>query len=127
MTVLIVDDSRVMRMKLKSLLASTGLEVTQVLEATHGREALALLAAQQVDAIFTDINMPEMDGRELIREIHERQLAPAAVKVVCTTEDLAALRADFVKYGVTMYIEKPFAAEAVRQALLGVGKLTAAS
>lgn len=122
MNVLIVDDSRVMRMKLKGILTGTGLPLTQVFEAGHGREALTLLETQAVDALFTDINMPEMDGRELIREMHERQVAPNAVKIVCTTEGLGRLRDDFMRFGVNLYIEKPFEAETVRQALLEVGR-----
>jgi CheY-like chemotaxis protein len=125
MTVLIVDDSRVMRLKLKSLVTATGLPVTEILEATHGGEALALLAERTVDAIFTDINMPVMDGRELIRQLHENNLAPNAVKVVCTTEDLGGLKEDCVRYGVTLYIEKPFDPAAVKRALMQVGKTAA--
>lgn len=122
MTVLIVDDSRMMRMKLKSLVTGSGLPVTEVLEAGQGEEALALLAGRTVDVIFSDINMPVMDGRELIRQLHERQVAANAVKVVCTTEDLAGLKDDLVKYGITLYIEKPFDADSVKRVLTHVGK-----
>ncbi len=125
MTVLIVDDSRVMRLKLKSLVNATGLPVTELLEASHGEEALTVLAERAVDAIFTDINMPVMDGREFIRQLHERQVAANAVKVVCTTEDLGGLKDDLVRYGVTLYIEKPFDAEAVKRILMNVGKTAA--
>ncbi len=125
MTVLIVDDSRVMRLKLKSLVGATGLPVTEILEAGHGGEALTLLAERSVDAIFSDINMPVMDGREFIKQMHEKQVAPGAVKVVCTTEDLGGLQDDMVRYGVTLYIEKPFDAEAVKRVLMHVGKTAA--
>lgn len=125
MTVLIVDDSRVMRLNLKSLVNATGLPVTELLEASHGEEALTVLAERAVDAIFTDINMPVMDGREFIRQLHERQVAANAVKVVCTTEDLGGLKDDLVRYGVTLYIEKPFDAEAVKRILMNVGKTAA--
>lgn len=125
MNVLIVDDSRVMRTKLKGLINASGLPVEHIFEAGDGREALDLMANQSVDAVFTDINMPQMDGREFVREMHERQLAPYAVKIVCTTEGLDRLRDDFMRYGVNLYIEKPFDVETVRQALLGVGKMLA--
>jgi hypothetical protein len=58
----------------------------------------------------------------LIRELHERQVAPHAVKIVCTTEGLPKLRDDFIRYGVNLYIEKPFETETVRQALIEVGR-----
>ena len=125
MTVLIVDDSRIMRLKLKSLVGATGLPVGEILEAGHGGEAMTLLSERSVDAIFTDINMPVMDGRELIRQMHEKQVAANAVKVVCTTEDLAGLKEDLVRYGITLYIEKPFDPEAVKRVLMHVGKTAA--
>ncbi len=126
MTVLIVDDSRMMRAKLRGIITNSGVPVGTIHEANHGKEALDLLAAQDVDVLFTDINMPEMDGRQLLRELTERKLATRAVKVVCTTEDLAGLKADFEACGVNLYVEKPFQADVVKQALVEVSKRIAA-
>ena len=120
MNVLLVDDSRVMRLKLKSLVVGTGVPVTAVLEAAHGREALEKFDAGTIDVIFTDINMPEMDGRELLRRLAERKLTPPPYCIVCTTEPPQALRDELDKYGVNLYIEKPFSPEVVKQALTTV-------
>lgn len=122
MTVLIVDDSRMMRTKLRGIITNSGVPVGAILEANHGKEALEVLGAQHVDVLFTDINMPEMDGRQLLRELKERQLAAQAVKIVCTTEDLAGLKADFEACGVSLYVEKPFQSDVVKQALTEVSK-----
>lgn len=119
-TVLIVDDSRMMRMKLRGIITNSGVPVTTILEANHGKEALEVLAAQPVDVLFTDINMPEMDGRELLRELTQKSMAATTVKIVCTTEDLAGLKADFESWGVSLYVEKPFQADVVKQALADV-------
>jgi two-component system chemotaxis response regulator CheY len=120
MNILIVDDSRVMRMKLKSMITATGVPFTAILEAEHGREALEKFAAGPVDVVFTDINMPEMDGRELLRHLAEKSPTPVPFRVVCTTETPKALRDELDNYGVNLYIEKPFSPEIVKQALTKV-------
>lgn len=120
MNILVVDDSRVMRIKLKSMITGTGVPITAILEAEHGREALERFDAGTIDIMFTDINMPEMDGRELLRHLAERNLAQPPYRVVCTTETPKALRDELDKYGVNLYIEKPFSPEVVKQALTKV-------
>jgi two-component system chemotaxis response regulator CheY len=117
MHILVVDDSKVMRMKLKSVIGGAGIPVTALLEAEHGREALGIIDQQQVDMVFTDINMPEMDGREFLKELSGRTLPRPVYRVVCTTETPQALRDELNGYGVNLYIEKPFNADAVKQAL----------
>jgi two-component system chemotaxis response regulator CheY len=117
MHILVVDDSKVMRMKLKSVIGGAGIPVTALLEAEHGREALGIIDQQPVDMVFTDINMPEMDGREFLKELSGRTLAKPVYRVVCTTETPQALRDELNGYGVNLYIEKPFNADAVKQAL----------
>jgi two-component system chemotaxis response regulator CheY len=123
MTVLVVDDSKVMRMKLKGIIVSAGVPVTAIREAGHGLEALAVFDAEPVDIVFTDINMPEMDGRELLRQLSQRTFPKPVYRVVCTTETPGALRDELSRYGVDLYIEKPFSAEAVQQLLSKVSGL----
>ena len=117
MRILVVDDSKIMRMKLKSVISGAGIPVTALLEAEHGREALSIMDRQPVDLVFTDINMPEMDGREFLRELSSRTFAHPVYRVVCTTETPQALRDELNGYGVDLYVEKPFSPEAVRSAL----------
>ncbi len=120
MNILVVDDSKVMRMKLKNLIMATALPVTALLEAEHGGQALERFDAGPIDVVFTDINMPEMDGRELLRHLAERKLDPPPYKVVCTTETPQSLRDELDAHGVNLYIEKPFNPEIVKQALTAV-------
>lgn len=120
MQVLVVDDSKVMRMKIKSLIGAAGIESASIAEASHGKEALAVFDRQPVDVLFTDINMPEMDGRELLSELSKRTLPKPLYRVVCTTETPQGLKDELSRYGVNLYIEKPFDGEAIKRALATV-------
>jgi two-component system chemotaxis response regulator CheY len=120
MNILIVDDSKVMRLKLKNLIESTGVPVTSILEAAHGGEALELFDAGSIDIVFTDINMPEMDGRELLRQLAGRKFGHPPYRVVCTTETPQALRDELDSFGVNLYVEKPFSVDVVKKALAEV-------
>src|SRR5437764_8447652 len=64
--VLVVDDSAAIRKILQRVLRQTGMAINTIREAGDGQEALNLLAAQKVDLILSDINMPKMDGLELL-------------------------------------------------------------
>ena len=75
LTVLIVDDSAMMRAMIKRVAHLTDIPIAQVLEAGNGVEALQQLENHAVDVLFTDINMPgEIDGAELAKEA--RNLRP---------------------------------------------------
>jgi two-component system chemotaxis response regulator CheY len=67
--VLIVDDSSTARSLIKKSLDVCGLATTRYLEASNGREALDILKNEAVDLVLTDVNMPEMDGVNLLRRI----------------------------------------------------------
>ena len=68
-SLLIVDDSTAIRKILMRVLNQTGLELGQVLEAGDGKEALNLLEEHDVSLVLSDINMPNMDGLELLRAL----------------------------------------------------------
>ncbi len=64
---LIVDDSSSMRSVVKKIVGLSGVGVNQLLEAENGRRALEVLGGNWVDAVILDINMPEMNGLELLQ------------------------------------------------------------
>ena len=104
---LVVDDSRAVRMILARILQGLGFEVSQ---ASNGREALEVLAAESlpVSLILADWNMPEMDGLELVKRLRQKPELASTVVVMVTTESeldhmLAALEA-----GANEYVMKPF-------------------
>jgi two-component system chemotaxis response regulator CheY len=116
MRVLIVDDSVVMRRIVEGALRHSGLELTEVLGAANGVEALGALeqaAAQDrpLDLILCDVHMPVMDGLGFLIERPRRNLAPGVPVVMITADatDPHLLRA--IAAGAQGYISKPFTLE----------------
>jgi two-component system chemotaxis response regulator CheY len=85
-TVLIVDDSSVMRKIVERALRQAGLNLAKVVEAGSGREGLEALGREPVGLIVSDINMPSMDGLEFLRQIQSQGLARGVPVVMITTE-----------------------------------------
>ncbi|MBS1869261.1 MAG: response regulator transcription factor [Actinobacteria bacterium] len=102
-TVLAVDDQRIFRRAIASLIDATP-EFEQVGEATSGAEALELAAELHPDLVLLDVRMPEMDGIETARRLHE---ADARIAIVLTSLDevpeLAAARG---ATGACAYVRK---------------------
>lgn len=74
-TVLVIDDSAMMRKVVLRVLKMAEIEFDTVLEAGDGVEALALLRANKVELIMCDINMPNMTGLQLLQQVKEEKLA----------------------------------------------------
>lgn len=117
-TVLIVDDSSVMRKIVLRALTQAGLEFSSVLEAADGCEALEHLRARKVDLILSDISMPAMDGLELLRQMKAQQLAPGVPVVMITTEGSEQHVLQAIAMGARGYIRKPFTPEQVKERVL---------
>jgi two-component system chemotaxis response regulator CheY len=124
LNVLVTDDSAVMRAMIVKTLHMTGVELGEVLQASNGAEALALLDEQWVDLALVDINMPVMNGLELLQKIAERDYGGGMRMIVVSTEGsdrrIAAVRA----YGAE-FVHKPFTPEELRDAVLRVTGLIA--
>ncbi|HVP46066.1 MAG TPA: response regulator [Bryobacteraceae bacterium] len=122
-SVLIVDDSQSMRKFVRRVMDLSGFEVGSCWDAANGAEALALLRTHPVDIILTDINMPEMNGEELVAEL-ERQDAYRAIPVVVVSTDATENRIRrMIEIGARGYVVKPFSPEALRgelERVLGV-------
>jgi two-component system, chemotaxis family, chemotaxis protein CheY len=117
-TVLIVDDSSVMRKIVERALRQAGLLLEKVVEAGSGREGLAALESQRVDLIVSDINMPNMDGLEFLRQVQSRALAGKAPIVMITTESGEEHVREALAAGAEGYIRKPFTPDQVRDRVL---------
>lgn len=104
-TILAVDDSASMRQMVSFTLRHAGYEVV---EAVDGLEALAYARSNAVDLVLTDINMPNMDGITLVREL--RQLDPYRYVplLVLTTEAGTEKKAEGKRAGATGWLVKPF-------------------
>ena len=115
---LIVDDSSVMRKIVERSLRQAGVELSKVLEAGNGAEALAVLAENQVDLILCDINMPVMDGLEFVKALPGVENAKDAPVVMITTEGSEAHVVQALSSGAKGYIRKPFTPDQVRERVI---------
>jgi PAS domain S-box-containing protein len=111
-SILIVDDEAEIRETLSEILTS---ECHRVVAVGSGREALERMAAEQFDVILTDMRMPDIDGRELYRQIKERWPDQAKRVVFVTGDTLASALRDFVAKSGRLVIEKPFVPSDVRR------------
>jgi len=117
---LIVDDSSSMRSVVKKIVGLSGIGVNRLLEAENGRRALEILGDNWVDAVMLDINMPEMNGLELLRKMSEDALLKNIPVVMMSTEASDAHVKTAIELGAKGFIRKPFLPEEVRKMLLGV-------
>lgn len=104
-SILAVDDSASMRQMVKLTLSSAGY---QVVEAADGREALAKAKSGSFNMVLTDLNMPNMDGLTLIRELRTLPPYRGVPIVFLTTESDAGKKAEAKAAGATAWIVKPF-------------------
>ncbi|HUA63661.1 MAG TPA: response regulator [Verrucomicrobiae bacterium] len=115
--VLIVDDSPAMRSFVRRVMELSGFDLSNCFEAGDGAEALRLLGSEWVDAILTDINMPRMDGEELLRRLSGDELLRSIPAIVIST-DATSTRIDrLTTLGAKGYITKPFLPEQLREVL----------
>jgi two-component system, chemotaxis family, chemotaxis protein CheY len=119
-TILIVDDSAMMRKIVLRALTLAGLEFQQVLEAADGSEALEILKMNTVELIMCDINMPVMNGLELLKAMRAQNLAAGVPVVMVTTESSSEHVREAVAVGASGYIRKPFTPEHVKQKVLAL-------
>lgn len=114
-TILVVDDSPTTRSLIASNLSETG--DYDVIEAASGFEALKVLPSRKVDLIITDINMPDINGLELISFVRENPIYSAIPTMIVTTEDSEEDRRRGMQLGAREYVIKPFTVEELQEAV----------
>jgi CheY-like chemotaxis protein len=114
-SVLIVDDSENSAATLE--LALLSIPDLAVMTATSGAEALRILGSGEVGALITDLNMPRMDGFELIRRMRGDQRLSATPVVVVSADTDPATPERVAQLGVSAFFTKPFSPAAVRRKL----------
>lgn len=112
---MIVDDSKLIRQRLHSILENLGHRI--VAEAENGKEALEIYArrANDIDLITLDIEMPGINGIEVIRLIRE-QNPSANIIMISSVEDRAKVYSA-IKLGAKHYFVKPFSEDKIREVL----------
>jgi len=114
LNVLIVDDSSVMRTMIKKTLKLSGLPVGEIFEAENGAVALERLDEHWMDLALVDINMPVMNGIDLIEEIRRRPAIADLVIMVVSTES-SETRIEALRNMGVDFVHKPFTPEMIKQ------------
>jgi two-component system chemotaxis response regulator CheY len=117
MRILIVDDSAMMRAMIKRVIKLADVAVEDILEATNGAEALELLKQHDIQLLLTDINMPVMNGAEMLREISLNDRWRNLNRVIISTDGSTVRREEAEELDVRCYLEKPFSPEVLRDVL----------
>ena len=112
--ILVVDDSKTVRRMIAKALEVAGIPLNQVHQAENGREALAVLEEEWIDLVLTDINMPEMDGMELVRAMSEDPTLQGIPVVVISTEGSQERIDELKQRGIRGYLRKPFTPESIK-------------
>ncbi len=115
MRILIVDDSKAMRMIVLRTRRKAGVENDEVVEAENGRDALGKVSSLTPDLVLSDWNMPEMTGIELLTELRA-QGNPVRFGFV-TSETTAEMRERAISGGAMFLLTKPFTADDFAEAL----------
>ena len=100
-SVLIVDDSSTIRLIVRRCLEQGELGIEDVWEAGNGEEAFDILAKQSVDVVLTDINMPKMDGFQLLTAMKQEDRWKSIPVLMITTEAAASAVLDAVQKGAS--------------------------
>ena len=118
MKILIVDDSKAMRMIVTRTLRQAGFADHDYLEAADGSEGLAIVAAERPDLVLSDWNMPEVSGIEFLQKL--RAAGDDTRFGFVTSESTDAMRQLAAESGALFLIAKPFTADTFADALSGV-------
>ncbi len=119
-TVLVVDDSKVMRRSIKSVIAQAGHKV--IGEAENGQLAYEAYSELKPDVVTMDVAMPVMDGVEAAQRILKS--FPEANIIMVSAQNQEDLIIQAAKAGIKNYFLKPLQAEKVKQILDSIAELT---
>ena len=118
--ILVVDDSAAIRKILTRVLRQTGMAIQTIHEAGDGQDALAVMAQHRVDLVLSDINMPKMDGLQLLASLKASPQWHSIPVVMITTEGGETKVAEAVRLGAAGYVRKPFTADQIKEKLAGL-------
>ena len=111
--ILVVDDSRVMRSMIIKTLRMIGIAMGDVHEASNGLEGLEALSGQWMDLVILDINMPVMNGEEMMIQMKSNPEMQDIPVIVVSTEGSKTRIDSLIKMGAR-FVHKPFTPEIIR-------------
>lgn len=123
LNVLIVDDSGVMRAMILKTMHMSGLPLGEVHQAGNGKEGLETLNQHWIDLVVVDINMPVMNGEEMLSRMKENPSTKDIPVVIISTEG-SQTRIKRLKEKGASFIQKPFSPELIRDTvrdITGIG------
>jgi two-component system chemotaxis response regulator CheY len=123
LNVLVVDDSTVMRTMIIRALNLSGLPIAAIHQAGNGQDGLRVLGTDTVDVALVDLNMPVMDGEEMIRQVRE-QPALADLPIIVVSTEGSFTRIAILRRQGAAFVHKPFSPEALRQAVIELTGVT---
>ena len=115
--VMIVDDSAVMRNVIQRVLNLSGFDIGKIFQAGNGKEALDEMEKNWVDVILTDLNMPVMNGWEMLEAMKKNPTTSDIPVIIISTESRADRIDDLQKKGAAGYIAKPFRPEDIKNVI----------
>lgn len=119
LNILVVDDSAVMRAMIIRTLRLSGLPLGEIHEAGNGRDGLHVLEENWVDLALVDINMPVMDGEEMIDRLRQNPETESLAVIVVSTEGSDVRKERLRKKGAA-FVHKPFTPETLRGTVVDV-------
>lgn len=115
-TLLLVEDEKLIRQGIKSIIERSGVEIDEIIECNNGEAALEILKNKEIDIMFTDIRMPKMDGITLVEEIGKLNQKPL-IAAVSGFDDFE-YAVGMLRNGVKEYILKPVDRKKITETLL---------
>jgi two-component system, chemotaxis family, chemotaxis protein CheY len=129
--ILVVEDSSACRAFVRAALEGApelfDAEEVEIVEASSGFDALRLLPRGHYDLVITDINMPDINGLELVRFMRGNERYRTVCTIIVSTQSSEKDRARGLALGANAFLAKPFTVEALHQAITAnIGRSTAA-
>jgi two-component system, chemotaxis family, chemotaxis protein CheY len=119
LNILIVDDSAVMRAMIVKTLQISGLPLGELFQAGNGQEGLEIISKDWIDLVLADINMPEMNGIQMIERIRE-DANTAHIPVLIISSSSGQALSDAVQRLGAGFIHKPFTPEQLRNQIIQI-------
>ncbi|WP_340103498.1 response regulator [Rhodohalobacter sp. 8-1] len=117
LNVLVVDDSSVMRKMIIRTLSMSGVPIGDIFEAENGQKGLDLLEENWIDMLFIDVNMPVMDGLEMLTVVRSKPETRDLPVLIISTESNPQ-RIDQVNENRAGFVHKPFTPEKLREKII---------
>lgn len=108
--ILVVDDSEIMRKVIERTLNICGYESTSIFQASNGREGLQIIEDQEIDLLLVDVNMPIMDGVQMLEELNSTNQNQDLAIVIVSAESNEKRIEELSRLGAK-FIHKPFTPE----------------